>query len=270
MWRPFFEPYHLIIVQDGDPSKTIKVPDGFNYDLYNRNDINKILGPKASCISFKDSACRCFGYMVSKKKYIYTIDDDCFVSSCAITFTPFNILDSKINIRARIGRKRPFWEADQCSGTTYQESAVSIDTAFLQHIVWSIPGGFGLRPWIPFQPKRRRTHRRLSWPLVEHSWLWCSYTACEASRKKQKVTPLLCYFTQNYYVNPLLHLLLLWNMCALGMWMQCWPYQRVLCFPCAAWIWVSTAILSARLCTSALWETVSQSVATMICGLVGV
>nr|KJB15340.1 hypothetical protein B456_002G172800 [Gossypium raimondii] len=37
-----------------------------------------ILGTKASCISFKDSTCRCFGYMVSKKKYIYTIDDDCF------------------------------------------------------------------------------------------------------------------------------------------------------------------------------------------------
>ena len=80
MWRPFFQPYHLIIVQDGDPSKTIKVPEGFSYELYNRNDINKILGPKASCISFKDSACRCFGFMVSKKKYIFTIDDDCFVS----------------------------------------------------------------------------------------------------------------------------------------------------------------------------------------------
>ncbi|CAI5961894.1 unnamed protein product [Closterium sp. NIES-65] len=79
-WRPFFEPYHLIIVQDGDPTKVIKVPSGFDYELYNRNDINRILGPRASCISFKDSACRCFGYMVSKKKYIYTIDDDCFVA----------------------------------------------------------------------------------------------------------------------------------------------------------------------------------------------
>ncbi|KAI7746169.1 hypothetical protein M8C21_016247 [Ambrosia artemisiifolia] len=28
MWRPFFQPYHLIIVQDGDPSKVIKVPKG--------------------------------------------------------------------------------------------------------------------------------------------------------------------------------------------------------------------------------------------------
>ncbi|CAM6097883.1 unnamed protein product [Calypogeia fissa] len=80
MWRPFFEKYHLIIVQDGDPTKVIKVPEGFDYELYNRNDINRILGPKASCISFKDSACRCFGFMVSKKKYIYTIDDDCFVA----------------------------------------------------------------------------------------------------------------------------------------------------------------------------------------------
>ena len=80
MWRPFFQPYHLIVVQDGDPSKTIRVPEGFDYELYNRNDIKRILGPKAACISFKDSACRCFGYMVSKKKYIYTIDDDCFVS----------------------------------------------------------------------------------------------------------------------------------------------------------------------------------------------
>ncbi|KAK1306407.1 UDP-arabinopyranose mutase 1 [Acorus calamus] len=80
MWRPFFQPYHLIIIQDGDPSKTIKVPEGFDYELHNRNDINRLLGPKASCISFKDSACRCFGFMLSKKKYIFTIDDDCFVA----------------------------------------------------------------------------------------------------------------------------------------------------------------------------------------------
>ncbi|KAL8478521.1 hypothetical protein ACS0TY_030423 [Phlomoides rotata] len=57
MWRPFFKPYHLIII----------IPDGFDYELYNRNDINRILGPKASCISFKDAACRCFGFLVSKK-----------------------------------------------------------------------------------------------------------------------------------------------------------------------------------------------------------
>ena len=91
MWRPFFQPYHLIIVQDGDPSNTIAVPNGFNYDLYNRNDVNKVLGPKASCISFKDSACRCFGFLVSKKKYIFTIDDDCFVSFLLLNNVPFHV-----------------------------------------------------------------------------------------------------------------------------------------------------------------------------------
>lgn len=73
MWRPFFQPYHLIIVKDGDPSKTISVPEGFDYEMYTRTDIERILGDKASCISFKDSACRCFGFLVSKKQYIFTI-----------------------------------------------------------------------------------------------------------------------------------------------------------------------------------------------------
>eukprot|EP01025_Chloroclados_australasicus_P043139 TRINITY_DN4598_c0_g1_i1.p1 TRINITY_DN4598_c0_g1~~TRINITY_DN4598_c0_g1_i1.p1 ORF type:complete len:391 (-),score=36.74 TRINITY_DN4598_c0_g1_i1:361-1416(-) len=80
MWRPFFQPFHLIIVQDGDPTKKITVPAGFDYELYNRKDIERILGEKARCISFKDSACRCFGFLMSKKPYIYTIDDDCFVA----------------------------------------------------------------------------------------------------------------------------------------------------------------------------------------------
>lgn len=80
MWRPFFEKYHLIIIQDGDVTRKVDVPAGFDYELYTRTDIERILGPHASSISFRDSACRCFGFMVSKKRYIYTIDDDCFVA----------------------------------------------------------------------------------------------------------------------------------------------------------------------------------------------
>ena len=64
-WRPFFQRYHLIVVQDGDPKRTVHVPHGFDYELYTRTDIERILGKNAWCISFKDSACRCFGYMVS-------------------------------------------------------------------------------------------------------------------------------------------------------------------------------------------------------------
>lgn len=79
-WRKFFQPYHLIIVQDGDPTRTIQVPHGFDYELYNRNDVERLLGDKAWCISFRDSACRCFGWLMSKRRFVYTIDDDCFVA----------------------------------------------------------------------------------------------------------------------------------------------------------------------------------------------
>ncbi len=48
------------------------MPEGYSYDLYNRNDIERILGDKAWAISFKDSACRCFGFMVSKKKCVWS------------------------------------------------------------------------------------------------------------------------------------------------------------------------------------------------------
>lgn len=67
-------------MQDGDPARPLRVPDGFDYELYKRPDIEKILGDKASCISFKDSACRCFGFLMSKKRFIFTIDDDCWVA----------------------------------------------------------------------------------------------------------------------------------------------------------------------------------------------
>jgi reversibly glycosylated polypeptide/UDP-arabinopyranose mutase len=80
-WRKFFEKYHLIVIQDGACDRTVGVPDGFDYELHNRKDIERVLGDKAWAISYKDSACRCYGYMVAKGyKYIYTIDDDCFVA----------------------------------------------------------------------------------------------------------------------------------------------------------------------------------------------
>ena len=67
--------------QDGDPKKTISVPSGYTYEMYTRDDVERLLGDKAKCISQRSAACRCFGFLVSKKKYIYTVDDDCFVSS---------------------------------------------------------------------------------------------------------------------------------------------------------------------------------------------
>ena len=81
-WRPFFQRYHLIVIQDGDPKRTVKVPQGFDYELYTRLDIEKILGDKAWCISFKDSACRCFGYMVRPPNFCLSYAMICSTCNC--------------------------------------------------------------------------------------------------------------------------------------------------------------------------------------------
>ena len=49
-------------------------------------------GPAAKYISFKSAACRCFGFLVSKKKYVYTIDDDCFVATDPLSKEPINVM----------------------------------------------------------------------------------------------------------------------------------------------------------------------------------
>ena len=78
----------------------MKVPEGYSFEIYNRDDIEKIMvqppglsirsqalcackcmmasaerlgpphlqGPAAKYISFRSAACRCFGFLVSKKK----------------------------------------------------------------------------------------------------------------------------------------------------------------------------------------------------------
>ncbi len=76
-WRWAFEDHHLIIVQDGDPSREISVPSGYNYDLYDWNDIENDLGEDRWIISKRDSACRCYGFLKAESEYVYTIDDDC-------------------------------------------------------------------------------------------------------------------------------------------------------------------------------------------------
>ena len=77
-WRQFFQGFHIIIIQDGDPDKYLEIPNWVDYELYNRNDIVNATGKDhAWVISSKDASIRNFGFLVSKKPYIYTIDDDC-------------------------------------------------------------------------------------------------------------------------------------------------------------------------------------------------
>ncbi|KAL3838489.1 hypothetical protein ACJIZ3_023080 [Penstemon smallii] len=74
-WRPVFSRFHLIIVKDPDLKGELKIPEGFNLNIYTKSDIDRVVG--SSPISFSGYSCRYFGYLMSRKKYIISIDDDC-------------------------------------------------------------------------------------------------------------------------------------------------------------------------------------------------
>lgn len=76
-WKEFFQGFHVIIIQDGDQSKHLNVPSWVDYELHKRVDIERVLGKNQWIISDKDASIRNYGFLLSKKRYIYTIDDDC-------------------------------------------------------------------------------------------------------------------------------------------------------------------------------------------------
>jgi reversibly glycosylated polypeptide/UDP-arabinopyranose mutase len=75
-WKSVLYRFDFIVVQDGDPDTHINIPDWVNYELYNRVDINKALGDRSWI--FEDTSIRNFGFLVSNRTYIYTLDVDCF------------------------------------------------------------------------------------------------------------------------------------------------------------------------------------------------
>ncbi|KAF9592910.1 hypothetical protein IFM89_018626 [Coptis chinensis] len=58
----------------GGPQDT---DDGFNHEVYTKSDIDKRVGSLRLAFSFRAIRGRYFGYLVSHKKYIVSIDDDC-------------------------------------------------------------------------------------------------------------------------------------------------------------------------------------------------
>lgn len=76
-WKPVFSRFHLIIVKDPDLKGELKIPEGFDVNVYTKSDIDRVVGSSSSAISFSGYSCRYFGYLMSRKKYIISIDDDC-------------------------------------------------------------------------------------------------------------------------------------------------------------------------------------------------
>ncbi|KDP23306.1 hypothetical protein JCGZ_23139 [Jatropha curcas] len=76
-WRPIFSRFDLIIVKDPDLNEELKIPEGFNLNVYTKSHIDQVVGPSNS-ILFSGYSCRYFGFLMSRKKYIISVDDDCF------------------------------------------------------------------------------------------------------------------------------------------------------------------------------------------------
>ncbi|KAL3785395.1 hypothetical protein ACHAWO_013582 [Cyclotella atomus] len=77
-WREFFQGFHIIIIQDGDQGVHLNVPDWVDYELHKRVGIERALDQDGQwIISQRDASIRNYGFLLSKKRYIYTIDDDC-------------------------------------------------------------------------------------------------------------------------------------------------------------------------------------------------
>lgn len=75
-WRPIFSRFHLIIVKDPELKEELRIPEGFNIDVYSKSHIDRVVGSSSSIV-FSGYSCRYFGFLVSRKKYIVSIDDDC-------------------------------------------------------------------------------------------------------------------------------------------------------------------------------------------------
>ncbi|XP_016193979.1 probable UDP-arabinopyranose mutase 5 isoform X3 [Arachis ipaensis] len=74
-WKPIFSRFHLIIVKDPDLKEELQIPAGFSADVYTKSDIERVVG--SSAVLFSGYSCRYFGFLVSRKKYVVCVDDDC-------------------------------------------------------------------------------------------------------------------------------------------------------------------------------------------------
>ncbi|RDY01815.1 putative UDP-arabinopyranose mutase 5, partial [Mucuna pruriens] len=75
-WRAIFSRFHLIIIKDPDLKEELRIPEGFSADVYAKPDIERVVGSSTS-VRLSGYSSRYFGFLISRKKYVVCIDDDC-------------------------------------------------------------------------------------------------------------------------------------------------------------------------------------------------
>ncbi|KAH7285015.1 hypothetical protein KP509_33G007800 [Ceratopteris richardii] len=84
-WRPILSLYHIVIVAPS--TEAVQVPDGFSHRLYTYHDIELTVPSSdlASALTTSPHASRSFGFLVSTKRYIFTLDTDCSPAKDPVT-----------------------------------------------------------------------------------------------------------------------------------------------------------------------------------------
>lgn len=73
-WRAFLAPYHLIIVQTSGGPK-LNAPAGLDVEVRSIAEVQQLLGQDFWCLAAGDGLSRSAGYLLSKKKYIYSLGE---------------------------------------------------------------------------------------------------------------------------------------------------------------------------------------------------
>lgn len=76
-WRNWLHNMHVIIIQQGDPERFITIPAWVEYELYNKNDVEKAVGSKNMWIFDMDGngqQAANFGFLVADREFVYLVD----------------------------------------------------------------------------------------------------------------------------------------------------------------------------------------------------
>ena len=76
-WRGWLHNMHVIIIQQGDPERFVTIPAWVEYELYNKNDVEKAVGSKNMWIFDMDGngqQAANFGFLVADREFVYLVD----------------------------------------------------------------------------------------------------------------------------------------------------------------------------------------------------
>lgn len=99
-WQPLLRGCHLIVVQGSDFQGPIHLPPGFaDADIYTLSSIGKLLGPELSAkLNLSGANSVNFGYLMSKRRYVFTMEAGCLPALDTEGFTVNPIEQHLVNL----------------------------------------------------------------------------------------------------------------------------------------------------------------------------